>query len=92
MDSKRILKYSPMSQFDTHDEGVGNSDDMRENGGGIGQLTKGPWLPAEDALLATLVAQYGAREWSSVSNAMAQHGHHRLGKQCRERYAKKAKK
>lgn len=50
-------------------------------------LIKGPWSPAEDLLLADLVKQLGAREWSSVSLAMAQHGHHRLGKQCRERYA-----
>jgi hypothetical protein len=59
---------------------------MRENGGGQGHLTKGPWLPVEDALLASLVAKFGARDWSAVSLAMIQHGHHRLGKQCRERY------
>lgn len=51
-------------------------------------LTKGPWTQAEDSLLLSLVSKFGPREWSAVSTAMTEHGHHRLGKQCRERYVK----
>jgi hypothetical protein len=53
--------------------------------GGAG-LIKGPWAPAEDILLSSLVAKLGAKAWSAVASHMALHGHYRLGKQCRERY------
>eukprot|EP00727_Mastigamoeba_balamuthi_P009133 m51a1_g4842 putative myb-related protein 3r-1-like (386) ;mRNA; r:224682-226465 len=43
---------------------------------------KGPWLPAEDAVLVALVSRLGAHSWSKI----ATHIPGRVGKQCRERY------
>lgn len=62
--------------------------DSASVGGDKAGLTKGPWTQAEDSLLLSLVTKFGPREWSAVSTAMTEHGHHRLGKQCRERYVK----
>lgn len=66
-----------------------SSDSLTEHASGLdkqGNLTKGPWGQPEDYLLVDLVAKYGPRDWSAVSMAMIEQGHHRLGKQCRERY------
>jgi len=43
---------------------------------------KGPWTPAEDALLLSLVAQFGIQAWTAVAACMPG----RSGKQCRERW------
>lgn len=37
-------------------------------------------------MLESIVQQYGAKDWSTVSIQMAKRGSHRQGKQCRERY------
>ena len=65
-----------------------SAPDSPSVGGDKASLTKGPWTQSEDALLLGLVTKFGPREWSAVSTAMTEHGHHRLGKQCRERYVK----
>jgi len=48
------------------------------------QLTgsKGPWSVQEDADLATLVGQLGAKKWSAIACRLPG----RIGKQCRERW------
>ncbi|KAF6004341.1 hypothetical protein F1559_000381 [Cyanidiococcus yangmingshanensis] len=43
---------------------------------------KGPWTPAEDALLLSLVAKFGTQAWTAVAACMPG----RTGKQCRERW------
>ena len=45
-------------------------------------LVKGPWTPAEDALVVSLVGKYGQRKWSFIARQLQG----RLGKQCRERW------
>jgi len=49
-------------------------------------LTKGPWKSQEDELLRRLVAEFGARDWSTIATQMASVGCIRMGKQCRERW------
>ena len=43
---------------------------------------KGPWSKEEDELLASLVAEYGAKKWSTIAERVPG----RIGKQCRERW------
>ena len=43
---------------------------------------KGPWTPAEDALVRDLVARHGQKKWSFIAKQLKG----RLGKQCRERW------
>ena len=43
---------------------------------------KGPWTPEEDRTLTKLVALYGTRKWSKVSQYLPG----RIRKQCRERW------
>lgn len=50
------------------------------------ELVKGPWKKQEDELLASLVEEHGPKDWSKIANKMAQLGHVRMGKQCRERW------
>ncbi len=40
----------------------------------------------EDAKLRQLVAQFGCKKWSHIASFL----HGRLGKQCRERWVKRA--
>jgi hypothetical protein len=50
------------------------------------ELVKGPWKKQEDELLANLVEEHGPKDWSKIASKMAQLGHVRMGKQCRERW------
>lgn len=43
---------------------------------------KGPWSPEEDAVLSTLVKQFGARNWSLIARGIPG----RSGKSCRLRW------
>lgn len=45
-------------------------------------LVKGPWTPAEDAMVVELVHKYGQKKWSFIARQLQG----RLGKQCRERW------
>ena len=45
-------------------------------------LVKGPWTDEEDKKVVELVAQFGAKKWSAIANALPG----RIGKQCRERW------
>lgn len=83
-----FIDSNKMSESDSDSEGTSDALNTAENGFGLGGLIKGPWVPIEDALLTTLVARFGAREWATISSTMIEQGHHRLGKQCRERYEK----
>lgn len=47
-------------------------------------LVKGPWTKEEDEAIVKLVQQYGAENWSMIASNLPG----RIGKQCRERYAK----
>eukprot|EP00904_Undaria_pinnatifida_P009688 jgi/Undpi1/584/HiC_scaffold_10.g04048.m1 len=44
--------------------------------------TKGPWSPEDDARVAELVGQIGAKKWSCIAAQLPG----RTGKQCRERW------
>ncbi|CAM9116976.1 unnamed protein product [Ascophyllum nodosum] len=44
--------------------------------------TKGPWSPEDDARVAKLVGQIGAKKWSCIAAQLPG----RTGKQCRERW------
>ena len=48
----------------------------------FGPRATGPWTPAEDAVLRSIVTEAGAGNWSIV----ARHLPGRIGKQCRERW------
>ncbi|XP_069775804.1 snRNA-activating protein complex subunit 4 isoform X6 [Narcine bancroftii] len=45
-------------------------------------VKKGPWSPAEDALLLKAVAKYGKRDWFKIQEEVPG----RVDSQCRERY------
>jgi len=47
---------------------------------------KGPWKRNEDEVLKKLVAEFGAKNWSCISNKLQEYNIRRLGKQCRERW------
>jgi len=48
----------------------------------FGPRATGPWTPAEDAVLISVVNKSGAKNWSII----ARHLPGRIGKQCRERW------
>jgi len=54
-------------------------DFLRQSQGGRGPV---PWTREEDKQILALVAQHGAKKWSSIANNIAG----RSGKQCRERW------
>ncbi|KAK4492317.1 hypothetical protein RD792_003120 [Penstemon davidsonii] len=54
------------------------------NSGGNGQLKKGPWTAAEDAILVEYVTKHGEGNWNSV---MKHSGLSRCGKSCRLRWS-----
>ncbi|VEU42547.1 unnamed protein product [Pseudo-nitzschia multistriata] len=54
-------------------------DFLRQSQGGRGPV---PWTRQEDEQILALVAQHGAKKWSSIANSIAG----RSGKQCRERW------
>eukprot|EP00730_Choanoeca_flexa_P015183 TRINITY_DN6911_c0_g1_i1.p1 TRINITY_DN6911_c0_g1~~TRINITY_DN6911_c0_g1_i1.p1 ORF type:complete len:511 (+),score=102.41 TRINITY_DN6911_c0_g1_i1:379-1911(+) len=53
----------------------------KEGSSSVG-VVKGAWTSEEDALVVSLVGQYGPKKWSQI----AQHLPGRIGKQCRERW------
>ncbi|GAA0148475.1 DNA-binding transcription factor [Lithospermum erythrorhizon] len=63
------------------------SGDEVSNGGAIGSsipLKKGPWTPAEDAILVDYVTKHGEGNWNAVQKHS---GLARCGKSCRLRWA-----
>mmetsp|Transcript_13154 Transcript_13154/g.30967 ORF Transcript_13154/g.30967 Transcript_13154/m.30967 type:complete len:790 (-) Transcript_13154:149-2518(-) len=52
---------------------------LRQSQGGKGPV---PWTREEDKQIIALVAQHGAKKWSSIANSIEG----RSGKQCRERW------
>ncbi|RRT54689.1 hypothetical protein B296_00027961 [Ensete ventricosum] len=66
-------------------EGVGGGKKaVGGAGGGEGGLKKGPWTPAEDAILMEHVRRHGEGNWNSVQRHS---GLARCGKSCRLRWA-----
>ncbi|KAG8371064.1 hypothetical protein BUALT_Bualt13G0048100 [Buddleja alternifolia] len=61
-------------------------DDANSGGnvGGNGQLKKGPWTSAEDAILVEYVTKHGEGNWNAVQKHS---GLARCGKSCRLRWA-----
>jgi len=64
----------------------GEKSDLETRAKNLPDLVKGPWKKQEDELLADLVEEHGAKDWSKIATKMAQLGHVRMGKQCRERW------
>jgi len=64
------------------DETKDCQDDEQRNLRNQASRVKGPWSKEEDELLASLVAEYGAKKWSVIAEKVPG----RIGKQCRERW------
>ena len=56
--------------------------EMKPCHGRVKKMFKGPWRPCETALLARLVCEHGAKNWSEIAESIPG----RTGKQARERW------
>jgi len=81
---KRSPKHRRTDSTKSDDEASDQTQDLKNKN--IADLVKGPWKKAEDELLVQLVDEHGAKDWSKIANQMANSGHVRMGKQCRERW------
>ncbi|TKY48736.1 Transcription factor GAMYB [Spatholobus suberectus] len=68
----------------TNDETVDETNATRDEGEVRGRVRKGPWTPAEDAILIEYVKKHGEGSWNSVQKNS---GLLRCGKSCRLRWA-----